>query len=116
MHALAQDDGASRLDNSSLLSCDLGKRVTQDTHVIETNAGDGNNMWVGSARGIPAATHAHLEHGNVDTFESVNSQSCHREQVKGCNGKNILPRRGASLVNASASLICGRNTLREQII
>ena len=116
MHTLSQNDRAARLDNSSLLPRNLGKRVTQDTHMIEANACDGNNVRVGSTRGVPAAAHTHLEHGNIDTLEGINRQGRHRKKVERRDGEDALPRRGASLVNASASLICSRNTLREQLV
>ena len=66
MGSLTEDDRPTRLDDGGFLRSDRGKGIPEDAHMVEPDSGYRDGDRIGGARGIPAATHAHLEHGNVD--------------------------------------------------
>ena len=112
----AEHHAPARLDNGCLLSGDLGKRVAEDLHVVETDAGDAHHARIGCARGVPAPAEAHLEHRDVNALPRRYSKRRNRQHVEGADGVGLLPRCSAALVNAASSLAGSGNAPGKEIV
>ena len=65
MRLRTDNGGAIRLDDASLLACDLLDGVSQPLHVIHVDRADDRGIRVQHIGGVPQAAHAHLDDGHI---------------------------------------------------
>ena len=113
----AEHAGAAGLDDGGLLGGDGLDGIAEHVHVVESHTGHGDGPdALDSARGVPAAAHAALEHGDVDALLGVDHAGGHREQVELGDVVRTLPRLGASRVHALPRRLGSGDTAREPLL
>ena len=104
VRALAQHNDAPRLDDRRFLGRDLLQGIAQNPHVVQADARHGNGYGVGGAGGIPATSHANLQHRRVYAGLCKNHHRGNCKQIKGRDGIAGLAGGLATKVDAAARL------------
>ena len=78
----ARNNYCARLDDSRFGVRDLGHGVTETLGVVDRNRRKDGHVTIGDVGGIPLATHANLEHQNVNRSVGKNGETQHRKRFE----------------------------------